>query len=52
MGNEAWLKGCEMDASMKISVIKRILAFDFEFFIGVLRQNKELMTIFSSCHQP
>ena len=38
MSEEAWLIGREMDASKKIFIVTRILVYDFELFIGALRE--------------
>jgi len=39
-----------MDASKKIFMATRIVLFDFELFIGVQRQKKELISF--SSYQP
>ena len=38
MGDEAWLKGREIDASKKNFAVTGSLVFDFELFIGGLRE--------------
>ena len=48
MSDEAWLIGRKVDASKKIFVATKTIVFDFELFIGELREKKKSSRLFQA----